>query len=36
MRQIGSDTGCVDDIVEGELVNEGAVLEEERQRLQRN
>lgn len=34
MGKIGSDTGRVDDIVEGELVNEGAVLEEQGQRLQ--
>lgn len=36
MGEIGSDTGCVDDIVERKLVNEGAVLEEEGQRLQHN
>jgi hypothetical protein len=33
VREVGSDTWCVDDIVEGELVNELAVLEEERERL---
>jgi hypothetical protein len=31
--EIGSNTGCVDDIVEGKLVNEGRSLEEEGQRL---
>ena len=30
MRQVGGDTGCVDDIVEGQLVDEGAELEEQR------
>ena len=34
MRQVGSDTGGVDDIVEGELVNERGELEEQRQRLE--
>lgn len=33
VREIGSDTGGVDDIVERELVNERAVLEQERQGL---
>jgi hypothetical protein len=33
--QIGSDTGGVDDIVEGELVDELAGLEEQRQWLRR-
>jgi hypothetical protein len=33
VREVGSDTWCVDDIVEGELVNELAVLEEEREGL---
>ena len=33
VREIGSDTGGVDDIVEGELVNEGRELEEEGQGL---
>ncbi len=33
MRQVGGDTGGVDDIVEGELVNERGELEEQRQRL---
>lgn len=33
MREIGSDTGGVDDIVEGELINERRELEEEGQRL---
>ena len=33
MRKVGSHTGGVDDIVEGELVDERAGLEEEGQRL---
>lgn len=33
MRQIGRDTGGVDDIVEGELIDERASLQEQRQRL---
>ena len=33
VREIGSDTGGVDDIVEGELVNERRELEEEGQGL---
>lgn len=33
MREIGSDTGGVDDIVEGELINERRELEEEGQGL---
>jgi hypothetical protein len=36
VRQISSDTGGVDDIVEGKLVNEGAVLEKQGQRLHCN
>ena len=35
MRQVGSDTRCVYDIVERKLVNELAVLEEKRERLLR-
>lgn len=35
MREIGSDTGGVDNIVEGELVDERAGLEEEGERLER-
>lgn len=31
--KIGGDTGSVDDIVESELVNVGAQLEKERERL---
>ena len=33
MGQVGSDTGCVDNIIEGELVHELARLEEEGKRL---
>lgn len=33
VRQVGGDTGSVDDIVERELVDEGRDLEEEGQRL---
>lgn len=33
MRQVGSNTGSVDDIVEGELVNQRRGLQEERQGL---
>lgn len=33
MGQIGGNTGGVDNIVEGELIDERAVLEEEGQRL---
>lgn len=33
VREIGSDTGGVDDIVESKLVNERACLQEERQGL---
>lgn len=33
MRQVSCNTGSVDNIVEGELVNEGGELEEEGQRL---
>lgn len=33
MGDIGSDTGGVDDIVKGELVNEGGELQEQGQRL---
>ena len=35
VREIGSDTGGVDNIVEGELVDERAGLEEEGERLER-
>ena len=35
MREVGSNSGGVDDIVEGQLVNEVAVLEEQRERLRR-
>lgn len=34
VRQIGRDTGSVDDIVESKLIDEGAGLEKERERLQ--
>jgi hypothetical protein len=34
VRQIGSNTGSVDDIVEGELVNQRRGLQEEREGLQ--
>ena len=34
MRQISGNAGCVDDIVEGELVNEGAQLQEQRKGLE--
>jgi hypothetical protein len=33
MREVGSNTGCVDHIVERELTDEGGGLEEEGQRL---
>lgn len=33
VREIGSDAGCVDDIVQGELVNVRGGLEEEREGL---
>jgi hypothetical protein len=33
VRKIGGNTGGVDNIVEGELVNEGARLEEKREGL---
>jgi hypothetical protein len=36
VRQISSDARGVDDIVESKLVNEGAVLEKQGQRLHRN
>ena len=36
MGQVGGDTGGVDNIVEGELVNERGELEEQRQRLRRS
>ena len=34
MGQVGSDAGGVDDIIEGELVNERGELQEQRQRLE--
>lgn len=36
MGEIGSNTGGVDNIVEGKLIDERAVLEEEGQRLNRS
>ena len=36
MRKVGGHTGGVDDIVEGELVDERASLEKEGQRLRRD
>lgn len=35
MGQVGSNTGSVDNIVQGELVNEGAELQEEGQWLEK-
>jgi hypothetical protein len=35
VRKIGSNTGGVDDIVESELIDVGAGLEEQRERLLR-
>lgn len=35
VREIGGDTGSVDNIVEGELIDERAGLEEEGERLER-
>lgn len=35
MRKVGGNTGSVDDIVEGELIDERAGLEEQRKRLKR-
>lgn len=35
MRKVGGNTGGVDDIVEGKLVNEGRELKEEGQRLRK-
>lgn len=34
VRQVGRDTGGVDDIVEGELVDEGAELQQQREGLE--
>lgn len=35
MGQVSGNAGCVDDIVEGELVHEGGELQEQGQRLAR-
>lgn len=34
MREVSGNAGCVDDIVEGELVHEGRELQEQGQRLE--